>query len=214
MGQQQTWRLAWALSALPLKADKAQTCWHVRLCHKRTNALQQTTVGLAVELGSHFEEIRDCDPIQDAFRALQQFREPAIIIGLDTDTELHAKLARVRDDAFTERLARSVVSGKSAVDVIVIRKRLRQRLRLCTRFGDAKTDVRTWRRGRIAHQYEAAENQAGRAEIINRCEERLIDVPHTIEVLRGSRVSASVCICAIKSLRTSGGGTPNSYSRP
>src|SRR5215831_20921982 len=30
----------------------------------------------------------------------------------------------------------------------------------------------------------------------------------------GSRVSASVRMCAIKSLRTSGGGTPNSYSRP
>jgi hypothetical protein len=115
------------------------------LCHKRTNALQQTTVGLAVELGSHFEEIRDCDPIQDAFRALQQFREPAIIIGLDTDTELHAKLARVRDDASTERLARGVVGSKTPVDVIVIRKRLCQRLRLCPRFGDAKTDVRTWR---------------------------------------------------------------------
>src|SRR5262249_41821757 len=71
------------------------------------------------------------------------------------------KLARVRDDAFTERLARGVVGSKSPVDVIVIRKRFCQRLRLCPGFGDAKTDVRTWRRGRIAHQCHAAENQAG-----------------------------------------------------
>jgi hypothetical protein len=39
-------------------------------------------------------------------------------------------------------------------------------------------------RRRIAHQCHAAENQAGRAEIINRCEKRLIDVLKTVEVLR------------------------------
>ena len=79
-----------AVAACPLhpNSGQANACLGMSAsCHKRTNALQQTTVELAVELGSHFEEIRNCDPIQDAFRALQQFREPAIIIGLDADTE-------------------------------------------------------------------------------------------------------------------------------
>src|SRR5262249_16100855 len=84
----------------------------------RTKSLQQRTFELAVELGTLFEEIWNCDPFQDAFRALHQFRELAIVIGLDTDTELHTKLARVRDDAFTERLARGIVGSKTPVDVI------------------------------------------------------------------------------------------------
>jgi len=34
LGQKQTSRPAWTLSALPLKADKAQSCWHVRFVPK------------------------------------------------------------------------------------------------------------------------------------------------------------------------------------
>src|SRR5262249_40334309 len=64
----------------------------------------------------------------------------------------------LRDDPFTERLAHGVVGSKSPVDVIVIRKRFCQGLRLRPGFGDAKTDVRTWRRGRIAYQGHAAKH--------------------------------------------------------
>ena len=58
-------------------------------------------------------------------------RKLAIFIGLDTDAELSAELTAVQHDTFTERLARSVVSGKCPLDVLVVRKRFCQRLRLC-----------------------------------------------------------------------------------
>jgi len=45
----------------------------------------------------------------------------------------------VRDDAFAKRLASGVVGGERPLNVIVIRKRFCQRLRLCARLRDAKT---------------------------------------------------------------------------
>src|SRR5215471_1749399 len=103
---------------------------------------------------------------------------------LDTDAELHAELATMRNDAFAERLADCIIGGKRPVEVVVTGKCFRQRLCFRTSLGDAKPHVRTWCRCCIAYQYHAAEHQAGRAKIINRREKWLIDMPQTIEVLR------------------------------
>ena len=45
----------------------------------------------------------------------------------------------MRDDAFAKRLVSGVVGGERPLNVIVIRKRFCQRLRLCARLRDANT---------------------------------------------------------------------------
>ena len=91
------------------------------------------------------QEIWHGDPVQDALGSLQQFRHPAIFIRLDINAELRAELAAMHDNALAERLAPGVVDGKGLVDVIMVRERTGQRLRLRTRLGDAKPNVRTRR---------------------------------------------------------------------
>jgi hypothetical protein len=56
-------------------------------------------------------------------------------------------------------------------------------MRLCASLGYAEAHVGSRCRGSITHQCHAAEDQARRTEIINRCEERLVDLLQTIEVL-------------------------------
>src|SRR5262249_5276866 len=105
-------------------------------------------------------------------------------------TPICVPLTPVRDNTFTKQLPGRVVGGKCPVDIIVIRKRACQRLSLCGSFGDAKTDVRTWCRSRIAHERHATAHQAGRAEIITGGEEGMADVMQAVELLRRQQRTA------------------------
>src|SRR3974390_821343 len=88
-------------------------------------------------LQTHFEEIRHTYPIHDAPWRLQQGCHPAIFIGLDAYVELHAELSAMRNEGFAERLTSGIVGGEGPVDIVVMGKRFRQRLRLCASLSDA-----------------------------------------------------------------------------
>jgi hypothetical protein len=122
-------------------------------------------------------------------------------VGLDAHAELGTELAAVRDDAFTERLPGSVVRRQRLVNVVGIGKRLRQRLLFSAGLGRRKPDMGTGRRRRIAHQCRATECQAGRAEIVNRPKERLIDVVADKSRLLPASAQSSPCAPAAAALR-------------
>jgi hypothetical protein len=80
-------------------------------------------------------EIRYPYPIENGAWILQHFGHPAVFIRLKTNTKLRAYLACVQHDC---GLALGIASGKSVVNIVVVRKRMGKCLRLCTSFADSK----------------------------------------------------------------------------
>jgi len=80
-----------------------------------------------------------------------------------------------------DRSAPGIVCGKRGVDVVVGGKRIRQRLRVAARLGDAEPHMRARGRSGIADQRDAPVHDARRGEVVDRREERALDVAQAID---------------------------------
>ena len=108
----------------------------------------------------------------------------AVLVGDEINAEMRAELAGVLDDGVADRLALGVVGLERRVDVVVVAQMPGQRLRVASGLGHAEAHMRA-RIGRgIADHGDAAEHDRGRGEIVDRRDERLLDLGHAVEQRR------------------------------